>query len=113
VTKPHWKSVAVSVFFPRCLRRILRIASHLMFQRSLRTAVDFNRAVKSLEFVQGDLRSLDLGMQFDVIICAEVLYYILPKDVAKANRNLDKYLAPHGIIVLVSGFQLVRRRNAF
>jgi hypothetical protein len=41
-----------------------------------------------------------------VIICAEVLYYIMEKDARKACYRLKQHLASDGIIIEVSGIPI-------
>jgi 2-polyprenyl-3-methyl-5-hydroxy-6-metoxy-1,4-benzoquinol methylase len=72
-------------------------------KEALAAAADYNRGAKNIRFVHSDLRSLDADGQFDVIVCAEILYYIAEKDVQVVCRQLEKYLSAHGIIVLVTG----------
>jgi SAM-dependent methyltransferase len=54
-------------------------------------------------FVQTDIRKLAIGHQFDVIVCAEVLYYISETDADLVCRKLDKHLKPNGVIIVTSG----------
>jgi chemotaxis methyl-accepting protein methylase len=55
--------------------------------------------------VHGDLRFADLGHDhhYDVIFCAEVLYYISKRDAPNVCRQLDRYLAVEGVIIMVTG----------
>lgn len=69
----------------------------------LRLAADYNQEVNNVRFIRDDLRSMDLGTQFDVIVCAEILYYILQQDSDRASRNLYRHSAHNGIVVTVSG----------
>jgi 2-polyprenyl-3-methyl-5-hydroxy-6-metoxy-1,4-benzoquinol methylase len=62
-----------------------------------------NITAPNLTFLREDVRQLRLGRTFDVLFCAEVLYY-LPRRAAPAVCNvLDRHLAEDGVIVLVSG----------
>jgi 2-polyprenyl-3-methyl-5-hydroxy-6-metoxy-1,4-benzoquinol methylase len=72
---------------------------------AVQAAAKFNCAQENIQFIRGDLRLLNLHQQFDVIICAEVLYYIFQKNVDRVVCNLDEHLASNGIIVFVSGIQ--------
>ncbi|MGA7713411.1 MAG: class I SAM-dependent methyltransferase [Rhizomicrobium sp.] len=72
-------------------------------REALRAASDYNRSEKNVDFVHGDFRSLHIDGRYDVIFCAEILYYILEKDVQKVCRQLDRYLTSNGIIILVNG----------
>jgi hypothetical protein len=53
--------------------------------------------------VHSELQSLEADEPYDVIFCAEILYYIAEKDVEIVCWQLEKYLSARGIIVLVTG----------
>jgi SAM-dependent methyltransferase len=89
-------SKILSPHFERCTAIDISI-------EALRAATNYNRDAGNIRFLRQDLRSMDLGTQFDVIVCAEILYYILEKDSVKASQTLSKHLAPDGIIVCVAG----------
>ena len=70
---------------------------------AIMTARAQNPEASNLTFVRQDLRRLNLGRTFDVLFCAEVLYY-LPRGASVVVCDvLDRHLAQGGIIVLVSG----------
>lgn len=57
----------------------------------------------NVRLLRSDLRSLRLRSRFDVIVCAEVLYF-LPRRAADAVvRMLRRHLEPEGVVVMVSG----------
>jgi 2-polyprenyl-3-methyl-5-hydroxy-6-metoxy-1,4-benzoquinol methylase len=70
---------------------------------ALRAAAYYNRSSGNIRFVQGDLRSVKPDRQYDVIICGEILYYITQKHAQRVCEQLNKFLAPHGVIVTVTG----------
>jgi SAM-dependent methyltransferase len=70
---------------------------------AIRAALAYNRDTDNLKFLQVDLRSFDAAEQFDVVVCAEVLYYIVRKDAHLIPERLDKLLSADGILVYVSG----------
>jgi 2-polyprenyl-3-methyl-5-hydroxy-6-metoxy-1,4-benzoquinol methylase len=72
-------------------------------KEALHAAADYNCRQENIRFVRGYLQSLDIGGRYDVIFCAEVLYYIAEEDIQKVCRQLDQYLASDGIILLVTG----------
>lgn len=72
-------------------------------KEALASATRYNCGAKNVRFMHRDLQSLDTDGQYDVIFCAEVLYYIGKKDVDSVCRRLDKYLSARGIILLVTG----------
>jgi 2-polyprenyl-3-methyl-5-hydroxy-6-metoxy-1,4-benzoquinol methylase len=55
-----------------------------------------------VSYVQSDLLSIDLGRQFDVILCAEVLYYLREEETRAACAILDRHLAPNGLVIEVT-----------
>ena len=54
-------------------------------------------------FVRSDLRGLPGTSRYDVIVCAEILYYIPEADVARVVNKLADLLSDRGIVVTVSG----------
>jgi len=66
-------------------------------------AIRFNEGSKAVRFIHRDLQTLEVDEQYDVIFCAEILYYIREQDVDLVCRQLDRYLSRQGIIVLVTG----------
>lgn len=61
---------------------------------------------KNTEFVQGDLRDLDLGRKFDTVISmfAVMGYMISNEDLAMAFRTVRRHLNPGGLFVFDSWF---------
>jgi 2-polyprenyl-3-methyl-5-hydroxy-6-metoxy-1,4-benzoquinol methylase len=70
---------------------------------ALRAAAFYNLSNNNIQFVRGDLRWATHDRQYDAIICAEILYYIPEKHAERVCQQLDKCLAPDGVIVTVSG----------
>jgi len=70
---------------------------------AITTARARNLATPNLTFVREDVRRLNLGRTFNVLFCAEVLYYLPRRSSAAVCEVLDRHLAQGGIIVLVSG----------
>ena len=68
----------------------------------LRLAAKYTRPEKNIRFVGGNLRTLDLGRTYDVITCAEVLYYIAGKDIPRTCRSLERHLSANGIVLVAS-----------
>ena len=71
------------------------------------TAVDLNTAelarerlsdLTNIEFVEADLKQLDLGRQFDVVVCIGVIQHTGDPD--KVFENLIRHLKPGGKIVI-------------
>ena len=77
------------------------------------TAVDVSRealklarrrvgAVGRVRYVRSDIRGLDLGRTFDLIFCAEMLYYLpIDGETAPVLRTLKRHLGPDGILMTV------------
>lgn len=68
----------------------------------LPAARQLNAESPHIEFRVADIRSADLGEAYDVIFCAEVLYYIAEVDAPQVRRRLDRFLATDGIIIMVT-----------
>lgn len=79
-----------------------RITALEISQAALTIAVRHLEDAGNVTLVQGGLLSLDLREQFDVIFCAEVLYYLRAQDAARACQVLDHHLAENGLVILVS-----------
>lgn len=107
-----WRSAAesalevgcsVGVFSRMLAEHFERVTAIDVSKEAMAAASDYNRDAKNVQFVHSDLQSLDTNGQYDVIFCAEILYYIAEKDVEIVCRQLGKYLSARGIIVLVTG----------
>jgi 2-polyprenyl-3-methyl-5-hydroxy-6-metoxy-1,4-benzoquinol methylase len=82
-------------------------------KEALAAATRHNHIAKNIGFMHRDLQSLDTDDQYDVIFCAEVLYYIGEKDVEIVCRQLDKYLSARGIILLVTGVSTAESNSSY
>jgi 2-polyprenyl-3-methyl-5-hydroxy-6-metoxy-1,4-benzoquinol methylase len=71
-------------------------------EQALQRAGDYCRENKNILFLRSNLQTLNVEGHFDVIICAEVLYYIAEDEAATVCRQLQRYLHPEGIIVAVN-----------
>jgi 2-polyprenyl-3-methyl-5-hydroxy-6-metoxy-1,4-benzoquinol methylase len=94
---------SVGVFSRMLAQRFDRVTAVDFSKEALDDAIRGSRAAKNLRFAQRALQSLDLGERFDVIFCAEVLYYLDDRDVPVVCRRLAEHLAEGGVIVFVSG----------
>jgi cyclopropane fatty-acyl-phospholipid synthase-like methyltransferase len=94
---------SVGVFSKMLAAHFYKVTAIDISKEALRLAADYNRAEKNIGFVRSDLQSLSLGLRYDVIVCAEMLYFIPKEDVQKVCFNLDKHLNANGIIILVMG----------
>ena len=72
-------------------------------KEALAVATRFNQGTRNLHFIHRNLQTLEVDEQYDVIFCAEILYYIREQEVDLVCRQLDRYLSKQGIIVLVTG----------
>src|SRR5207245_416888 len=79
----------------------------------LGSAADYNRGKKNIRFVHGYLQSLNLAARYDVIFCAEVLYYIAEVDCQRACRQLEQHLAADGVILMVTGLSTRGKSDFF
>ena len=96
---------SVGVFSKMLASHFDKVTAIDVSKEALRAAADHNRAEKNVRFVHKDLRQLSLGDQYNVIVCAEVLYYIREKDAQLVCRQLDRHLAANGIILMVTGIK--------
>ena len=94
---------SVGVFSRMVADHFDRVTGIDVSKEALATASHNNRDVKNARFVHSHLQSFDADEQYDVIFCAEILYYIAEKDVEIVCRRFEKLLRARGIIVLVSG----------
>jgi cyclopropane fatty-acyl-phospholipid synthase-like methyltransferase len=77
------------------------------------TAIDISQEALSLaarrhsrpntRFVRSDIREIPATKRYNVIVCAEILYYIPKGDVARVVNKLANLLSDQGIVVTVSG----------
>lgn len=64
-------------------------------------ATEHCRGAGNIRFIRADLQSLKLATGFDVIVCAEILYYVAERHARAVCAQLRRLLAPDGIIAVV------------
>jgi len=64
-------------------------------------AAEYCRGAGNIRFIRSELQSLRLAAGFDVIVCAEILYYIAERHARAVCTQLQHFLAPDGIIAMV------------
>jgi SAM-dependent methyltransferase len=73
-------------------------------------ARDRNRRFTNVTFIEGDIASIDLQRQFDVVVCVGVIHHTDDPD--RTFENLYRHLRPGGLMVVwtysAEGNQLVR-----
>src|SRR6267142_4060167 len=94
---------SVGVFSGMLARHFDSVTAIDVSKEALAAATLHNHAVKNVRFMHRELQSLDTDDQYDVIFCAEILYYIGEKDVPIVCRLLEKHLSAGGVILLVTG----------
>jgi 2-polyprenyl-3-methyl-5-hydroxy-6-metoxy-1,4-benzoquinol methylase len=72
-------------------------------REALNVASAANRHRSNVTLVHSGIETLESEERFDVIVCAEVLYYTGPSRVDKTIASLDRCLARDGIVVMVEG----------
>ena len=97
---------SIGVFTKMLAHRFGQVVAIDVSKEALAAAKERNRHEQNINFVHANLLRLNLGMRFNVISCAEVLYYIREKDAEAACMTLDQHLADDGIVVFVSGSSL-------
>jgi 2-polyprenyl-3-methyl-5-hydroxy-6-metoxy-1,4-benzoquinol methylase len=70
-------------------------------QEALRHAGAHCREERNISFRRTELETLSVDGDFDVILCAEVLYYVTEPHAPAVCRTLKSHLRPHGIVVVV------------
>lgn len=78
---------------------------------ALRLAADYNRAQTNIHFARRYAQSLNLGEPYDVIFCAELFYYISRSDMYRVCEQLQRHLAPAGIVVLATGLASAKHED--
>jgi 2-polyprenyl-3-methyl-5-hydroxy-6-metoxy-1,4-benzoquinol methylase len=94
---------SVGVFSRMLAGHFDKVTAIEVSKEALAAATRYNHAVKNICFMHRDLQSLNIDDQYNVIFCAEVLYYIGEKDVQIVCRQLDKHLSAGGVILMVTG----------
>ena len=95
---------SVGVFSRMLAEHFEKVTAIDISREALAAASYYNREARNLRFVHSNLQSFAAAQeQYDVIFCAEILYYIAQKDIEVVCRQLERYLSPRGIIVLVTG----------
>jgi SAM-dependent methyltransferase len=79
---------------------------------ALKLAIGYVRD-ENVKFVQDDLVSAQLEGVFDVIFCAEVLYYVRRQDAARVCEKLANHVAPNGLIIMVDASPPENSDSAF
>ncbi|MEU8109280.1 class I SAM-dependent methyltransferase [Nonomuraea muscovyensis] len=83
--------------------------------RALLRARDRTRgAAARTALVQADLVTLATGRDFDLVFCAETLYYVgRPDRLRRASERLTGVLAPGGVLVMVHPWPEAERLHRF
>lgn len=61
------------------------------------------RTAENVRFARRDIRELNEKVRYDLIVCAEVLYYIPKSDADLVLQKLGDALSERGIIITISG----------
>jgi 2-polyprenyl-3-methyl-5-hydroxy-6-metoxy-1,4-benzoquinol methylase len=104
---------SIGVFSRMLTNHFDKVTAIDISKEALAAATRYNRAVKNVRFMHRDLQSLDTHDRYDVIFCAEVLYYIGERDVEIVCRQLDKHLSARGVILLVTGVSRDQSDSAY
>lgn len=68
---------------------------------AIASAAQYCRGASNIRFIRSDLQSLKLDTAFDVIVCAEILYYVDKRRARTVCTQLQRLLAPDGVIAMV------------
>jgi 2-polyprenyl-3-methyl-5-hydroxy-6-metoxy-1,4-benzoquinol methylase len=104
---------SVGVFSSMLTDHFDKVTAIDVSKEALAAATRCNHTATNVGFIHRDLQSLDTDDRYDVVFCAEVLYYIGEKDVETVCRQLDKYLSARGIILLVTGISTAPSESSY
>jgi SAM-dependent methyltransferase len=93
---------SIGAFTPMLARHFEHVDAIDVSREALRAAAA-SCDERNVRFVRSDLQSARLGARYDLIVCAEVLYYIAERDAERVRQQLARHLAPDGILVWVTG----------
>src|SRR5579883_686450 len=57
--------------------------------------------IPTIRLIEGDLRSLKMGEQFDLFVCSEVLYYLTSAELEAALRLIGEHARPNAKLISV------------
>lgn len=94
---------SVGVFSKLLSEKFSNLTAVDISKEALASAAKYNVDRRNIKFIRSDIQSLAENARFDVITCAEVLYYIPERDADLVCRKLDEHLAESGVVVMVTG----------
>jgi SAM-dependent methyltransferase len=94
---------SVGVFTRMLAESFAHVTAVDICREALRLAATHTRAHHNVQFARRYAQSLNLGRRFDVIFCAEMLYYIPRAEIPGVCDQLDRHLAPNGKVIIVTG----------
>jgi SAM-dependent methyltransferase len=94
---------AVGVFSRMVSEHFERVVASDFSREAIALARKRCTDVQNVSFVQSYMQTLRLRHSFDVIVCAECLYYVLENETTAILELFESHLKPDGIIVLVYG----------
>ena len=56
---------------------------------------------KHISFAVGDIRNFNHSGKYDLLICAEILYYLNPQDLDKTLKKIAELAAPDGWLIVL------------
>jgi cyclopropane fatty-acyl-phospholipid synthase-like methyltransferase len=78
-----------------------RVTAIDISKKAVSLARQRNKFNPNVSIQRSDARYFRSGIRFDVIVCAEMLYYIGPKDLRLFWQQLDRHLSADGMVVFV------------
>ncbi|SEF03027.1 Nodulation protein S (NodS) [Rhizobiales bacterium GAS188] len=94
---------SIGIFSAMLSEHCSKVTAVDVSKEALRAAIKHNRDRTNITFRHCELRAISLEEQYDVILCAEVFYYIRERDAEMVCRRLARHLAPNGVIIFVAG----------
>ncbi len=92
---------SVGVFTRMLARAFPEVTAVDLASEALRLARRQVARIGAVSYVRSDIRRLRLGRTYDLILCAEMLYYMSDVGVPEVLETLDRHLAPGGGLMTV------------
>jgi len=93
---------SLGLFTRRLAEHFVQVVAIDFSDEAIARARNYCGDTGNIRFIRSELQSLKLNVTFDVIVCAEILYYIAKRHAPAVCAQLQHLLAPGGVIATVS-----------
>lgn len=93
---------SIGVFTRMLAQRFAEVTAVDVSKEAVAAARKHTEGLDNIDYVVGDLRTLELSGVYDVIFCAEVLSYIPKRDADQVVAQLARYLRLDGVMIMVT-----------